>query len=99
MVKDDRKCALWDSTDWAQEEAWSCVGNLFVYFASVLFHCGGAAYGMHTRDCGKQRGVYGNKLEYSKDANVHQAAANLSRAATDSQKNLFPISSRDLPRH
>ena len=53
----------------------------------------------HTRDCGKQHGVYGNKLEYSKDANVHQGAANLSRAAADSQKNLFPISSRDLPRH
>lgn len=29
----------------------------------------------HARDCSKQHGVYGNKLEYSKDASVHQAAA------------------------
>lgn len=51
------------------------------------------------REHGQQQGVCANRLEYSEDGSVHQAAAYLSRAAANSQKNLLPISTRALSLH
>lgn len=44
----------------------------------------------HSRDHGKQLGIYEHKLEYSKNASVHQMAAYLSGAAANPLKNLLP---------